>query len=106
MSEQYQSATTKAQGFSFLPLVLLLAFFLDTLLYGLVIPFLPAQVLALGASQSVVGILFASYAAGLLRATPLAGRLTDLFGGQHMVELGLLLLLASTLVYASASTLP
>jgi len=106
MSEQYQSATTKAQGFSFLPLVLLLAFILDTLLYGLVIPFLPAQVLALGASQSVVGILFASYAAGLLLATPLAGRLTDRFGGQPMVELGLLLLLASTLVYASASTLP
>ena len=90
----------------FRSLVLFLAFILDTLLYSIVIPFLPAQVLALGASQSVVGILFASYAAGLLLATPLAGRLTDRFGGQPIVELGLVLLLVSTLVYASASTLP
>lgn len=106
MSEPHESVVTPPRDYFFLALVLLLAFTLDTLLYSIVIPFLPARVLALGASQSLVGVLFASYAAGLLLMTPLAGRLTDRFGGQLILELGLLLLLVSTLVFALASNLP
>ena len=89
-----------------LPVVLFGVFTLDTLLYGIVIPFLPARVLALGANQAVVGILFACYAIGLLVATPLAGWLTNRLGGVRVLGLGLLLLFFSTVVFAFAATLP
>jgi DHA1 family solute carrier family 18 vesicular amine transporter 1/2 len=109
MSEQQQdvaSSLHSTPSSSLLPLVLFSVFTLDTLLYSIVVPFLPGRVLALGANQSVVGALFASYAVGLLLMTPLAGRLTDRFGGQRILGLGLALQLAATLVFAFGSTLP
>lgn len=106
MSEQGQVATMSKQSHWLLPVVLFGVFTLDTLLYGIVIPFLPARVLALGANQAVVGILFACYAIGLLVATPLAGWLTNRLGGVRVLGLGLLLLFFSTVVFAFAATLP
>jgi MFS transporter, DHA1 family, solute carrier family 18 (vesicular amine transporter), member 1/2 len=106
MSEQHQGVAASYRSFRLLPFVLFGVFTLDTLLYGIVVPFLPRRILALGASQVVVGTLFASYAVGLLLATPVSGWLTDRFGGQRILVLGLLLLLISTLVFAFSSTLP
>jgi MFS transporter, DHA1 family, solute carrier family 18 (vesicular amine transporter), member 1/2 len=106
MSEQHQRVAASQRSFRLLPFVLFGVFTLDTLLYGIVIPFLPGRMLALGATQVVVGILFASYAIGLVVATPVSGWLTDRFGGQRILVLGLLLLLISTLVFAFSSTLP
>ncbi|HLY29828.1 MAG TPA: MFS transporter [Ktedonobacterales bacterium] len=85
---------------------LLGAITLDTLLYGLVIPFLPGRALALGAAPVEVGALFATYSAGLLLATPPAGWLTDRFGARGVLLFGLLLLVAATLLFAFAGDLP
>jgi MFS transporter, DHA1 family, solute carrier family 18 (vesicular amine transporter), member 1/2 len=106
MTEQHHGVAASYRSFRLLPLVLFGVFTLDTLLYGIVVPFLPGRTLALGATQVVVGILFASYAVGLLLATPVSGWLTDRFGGQRILVIGLLLLLISTLVFAFSSTLP
>jgi MFS transporter, DHA1 family, solute carrier family 18 (vesicular amine transporter), member 1/2 len=106
MNEQRHRVAASHRSFRLLPFVLFGVFTLDTLLYGIVIPFLPGRILALGATQVVVGMLFASYAVGLLLATPVSGWLTDRFGGQRILVFGLLLLLISTLVFAFSSTLP
>ncbi len=86
--------------------VLLGAFVLDTLLYGLVIPFLPGRAQALGAAPVGVGALFATYSAGLLLATPPSGWLTDRLGARRILLVGMLLLLASTLLFAFADDIP
>jgi DHA1 family solute carrier family 18 vesicular amine transporter 1/2 len=106
MNEQHHGVAASYRSFRLLPYVLFGVFTLDTLLYGIVIPFLPGRILALGATQVVVGILFGSYALGFLLATPVSGWLTDRFGGQRILVFGLLLLLISTLVFAFSSTLP
>ena len=106
MREPRDGTGTSSRSFSLVPFALLGAFTLDTVLYGIVIPFLPGRVLGLGENEAVVGILFASYAMGLLLATPLAGWLTNRFGGRRILGVGLLLLLASTLVFAFSTTVP
>ncbi|HET8907798.1 MAG TPA: MFS transporter [Ktedonobacterales bacterium] len=80
--------------------VLLLAFGLDLLLYSLVVPFLPQEAKRLGASPLVIGLLFATYAAGLFAVTPLAARLTDRAGPRRTLLLGLIALGGSTLLFA------
>jgi MFS transporter, DHA1 family, solute carrier family 18 (vesicular amine transporter), member 1/2 len=86
--------------------VLLAAFALDLLLYGLVVPFLPGHAQALGASQAVTGALFASYAVGTLVATPPAAWLTDRLDARRTLLAGLLAMLAATLLFAYAPGLP
>lgn len=87
-------------------LVLLGAFGLDTLLYGLVISFLPGHLLALGATPAGVGITFAAYAGGLFVATFPAGWLTDQVGARQAMLAGLTALLLATLLFAFAPGLP
>jgi MFS family permease len=86
--------------------VLLGAFALDLLLYGLVVPFLPERAAQLGASPTVTGALFAAYAGGLFIATPPAGWLTDHVGARRTMLAGLGALLAATLLFAFAPDLP
>ena len=86
--------------------VLLGALTLDTLLYGLVVPFLPARAQALGASPALVGALFGAYGAGLLVGTPPAGWLADRIGARRILLLGLLALLGATLLFAFADDIP
>ncbi len=85
--------------------VLQVAFGLDLLLYGLVVPFLPVRAQMLGASPVVTGALFGSYAAGLFLATPLAGWLADRLGGRRTLLFGLFALLSATLLFAFATDL-
>ncbi|MEO7002599.1 MAG: MFS transporter [Ktedonobacterales bacterium] len=87
-------------------IVLLGALTLDTLLYGLVVPFLPGRALALGASPALVGVLFGAYGAGLLVGTPPAGWLTDHIGARRILLLGLVALLGATLLFAFANDIP
>ncbi|OEH92363.1 MFS transporter [Bacillus solimangrovi] len=67
--------------------VIMLAIFTDMLMYGLVVPFLPIHAESLGASQSEIGLLFASYAIALFVATPLFGALADRIGRKKLIEL-------------------
>lgn len=81
-------------------IVLLGAFALDMLLYTLVVPFLPARAQMLGASPTLTGLIFASYAGGLFVVTPLAGWLTNRAGARHTLLGGLIALFGATLCFA------
>lgn len=85
--------------------VLLGAFFLDLLLYSLVVPFLPSEAEQLGASPVVTGVLFAMYAVGLFGVTPLAAWLTDRAGPRSTLLWGLVALAAATLLFAFSPSL-
>lgn len=76
-----------------------LVVFIDLLGFGLILPLLPYYAGEYGASQFLVGLLVASYAAAQFIGAPLLGRLSDRFGRRPILvisiggtALGLLLL--------------
>ncbi len=85
--------------------VLLGAFFIDLLLYSLVVPFLPSEAEQLGATPAITGALFAMYAVGLFGATPLAAWLTDRAGPRRTLLWGLVALGSATLLFAFSPAL-
>lgn len=80
--------------------------FIDTLLYSLIIPIIPNYITRLGASQTVVGLLFGSYAVSLLITSPLWGILSDRVGRRIPIILGLAGFAASTVFFAFADSIP
>lgn len=82
------------------------AIFVDSLLYSVVVPVLPAYAGRLGASPTAIGALFASYAAALLLATPVAAAAADRFGRRWPLLLGSLGVAAATLLFALATAYP
>lgn len=84
-------------------IVIMIAIFTDMLMYGLVVPFLPMHAEYLGASQSEIGFLFASYAIALFIATPIFGALADRMGRKKLIVLGLIGLAITTIVFAFAT---
>ncbi|WP_229720342.1 MFS transporter [Oceanobacillus neutriphilus] len=85
-------------------LVVTLAIFTDMLLYGMIVPILPDYAENLGISQTAIGILFGSYAAALLIATPIFGVVSDKFGRRGPMLWGILGLGVATLLFAFANT--
>ncbi|HUY78194.1 MAG TPA: MFS transporter [Ktedonobacterales bacterium] len=85
--------------------VILGAIWVDTLLYGIVVPFLPGYARALGATPAEIGLLFAVYAASLLVMTFPAAWLTDRVGARWTLLLGVVALFASTLLFGYSPTL-
>ncbi|HEX9010292.1 MAG TPA: MFS transporter [Holophagaceae bacterium] len=77
-----------------------LAFHVDTLLYYLLVPLLPAYARDLHLNQMEVGVLFGSYAVALLLATFPVAVLTDRYGRRRPMLWGLAGLGATTLVFA------
>lgn len=78
---------------------------LDTLLYSLIIPIIPVYITKMGASQSIVGLLFGSYAFSLLITSPLWGILSDRIGRRIPILLGLSGFAASTIFFAFADNI-
>ena len=68
--------------------------FIDLLGFGLILPLLPYYAETFGASDTVIGLLVASYAAAQLIGAPLLGRFSDRWGRKPV----LLVSLAGTLV--------
>ena len=76
--------------------------FIDMLLYDMVVAFLPQHLRSWGVSQSEIGLLFATYAFGVLLATPVMGFLADRLGWRVPVLWGICGLLGSMCVYSLA----
>jgi MFS transporter, DHA1 family, tetracycline resistance protein len=79
--------------------------FIDLLGFGLILPLLPYYAESFGASDTVVGLLVASYAAAQLVGAPLLGRLSDRFGRRPILLVSLLGTLLSFMLLGFAKTL-
>ncbi len=87
-------------------IVVCIALFTDMLLYGMVVPLVPTYARTFDVSQAAIGLLFGSYAAALLLATPLFGLLADRVGRRGPLLWGLIGLAAATLLFAFAESFP
>ena len=77
-----------------------IALFTDMLIYGILIPLLPLMPAVERAGSSATGLLFAAYAAMMIAATPLAGRLVDRRGPRGPLLVALLGLATACLLFA------
>lgn len=88
--------------------VVALALFTDMIVYGVVIPVLPELLKTLGGDESTnagdLGVLFGSYAFGLLVMAPVFGFLSDRYNTRRIPMLsGLLGLAIATVLFAFAT---
>jgi DHA1 family tetracycline resistance protein-like MFS transporter len=79
--------------------------FIDLLGFGLILPLLPYYAETFGASDTVVGLLVASYAAAQLIGAPILGRFSDRFGRRPILLLSLVGTLLGFLLLGFANTL-
>eukprot|EP01133_Synstelium_polycarpum_P011527 gene11527-13452_t len=79
----------------------------DMICYGIILPIIPLVLeQEFKVSESLTGLLFASYSAGSLIATPIFGALTDRIGRKKPFLIGLLSLALSTILFAYGGKLP
>ncbi len=86
-------------------LSIFLIVFIDLLGFGLILPLLPYYAETFGASDTVIGLLVASYAAAQLIGAPILGRLSDRFGRRPILLLSLVGTLLGFLLLGFANTL-
>jgi DHA1 family tetracycline resistance protein-like MFS transporter len=79
--------------------------FIDLLGFGLILPLLPYYAETFGASDTIIGLLVASFAAAQLVGAPLLGRLSDRFGRRPILLISLFGTLVSFLILGFANTL-
>ncbi len=83
-----------------------LATFTDIVAYSVAIPVLPDLSRRLGASPTVIGLLFASFGVTLLTVSIPMGAVSDRIGRKAPMVGGLLALAAASLLFALATSLP
>jgi MFS family permease len=84
--------------------VVALALFIDTLVYGIAVPILGSILSAIGRSSSDLGVLFGSYAIGLLTSAPIAGVISDRIGRRIPMVVGLLGMGVSSILFSFAES--
>ncbi|MEW6274794.1 MAG: MFS transporter [Bacillota bacterium] len=77
-----------------------LTIFLDSVLYGIIVPVVPHYATALGASPAQLGVIFAAYSAGLLLFGIPAGIACDRYGYKPPLVLGMAGLTLATVAFA------
>ena len=82
------------------------ATFTDIVAYAIAIPVLPALSRKLGASPTMIGLLFASFGVTLLTVSIPMGAVSDRVGRKRPIVAGLVALFAASLLFAFADTLP
>src|SRR5712691_2682885 len=82
------------------------ATFTDIVAYSVAIPVLPALSRTLGASPTMVGLLFASFGATLLTVSMPMGAISDRIGRKGPIVGGLIALVGASLLFAFADSLP
>ena len=83
-----------------------LATFTDIVAYSIAVPVLPDLSRKLGASPTMIGLLFASFGVTLLTVSMPSGALSDRTGRKAPLVGGMLLLVLASLLFAFADTLP
>ncbi|ADG07291.1 MFS transporter [Kyrpidia tusciae] len=88
-------------------LIVAASVFLDTVVYGAIVPIVPLYLAEIGAPGWALGAVFATYSAGLLAGGVPFGLLADRWGRRPVLLLGLAGLVVTTLAFAwSASVWP
>src|SRR5580693_6655809 len=82
------------------------ATFTDMVAYSVAVPVLPDLSRRLGASPTVIGLLFASFGVTLLTVSMPMGAVSDRIGRRLPLVGGLVALAAATLLFAFAGSLP
>src|SRR5947207_4864046 len=82
------------------------ATFTDILAYSVAVPVLPDLSRRLGASPTMIGLLFASFGVTLLTVSIPTGAASDRIGRRTPLVLGMLTLAASTTLFAFGNSLP
>src|SRR6185503_21367176 len=82
------------------------ATFIDIVAYSVAVPVLPDLSRRLGASPTIIGLLFASFGVTLLTVSLPMGAVSDRIGRRVPMVGGLVALAAATLLFASAHSLP
>jgi len=82
------------------------ATFADIVAYSVAVPVLPDLSRRLGASPTVIGLLFSSFGVTLLTVSLPMGAVSDRIGRKAPMVGGLLALAAATLLFASSTSLP
>src|SRR5262245_5754522 len=82
------------------------ATFADIVAYSIAVPVLPDLSRRLGASPTVIGLLFASFGVTLLTVSMPMGAVSDRIGRKGPMAGGLCALAAASLLFASSTTLP
>jgi DHA1 family solute carrier family 18 vesicular amine transporter 1/2 len=83
-----------------------LATFTDIVAYSIAIPVLPALSRKLGASPTMIGLLFASFGVTLLTVSMPMGAISDRVGRKGPIVGGLIALVGASLLFAFADSLP
>src|SRR5205814_7080441 len=83
-----------------------LATFTDIVAYSIAIPVLPDLSRKLGASPTMIGLLFASFGVTLLIVSVPMGAMSDRLGRKGPIVGGLIALSAASVLFAFADTLP
>jgi MFS family permease len=81
--------------------VVMIALFSDSLLYGMLVP-LAGELQAEGGDETELAIMYGGYALGLMLATPLFGNLSDRLGRRPPMIWGVLGQIVATALFASA----
>src|SRR5258708_34331966 len=81
------------------------ATFTDIVAYSIAIPVLPALSRKLGASPTMIGLLFASFGVTLLTVSMPMGAISDRVGRKDPIVGGVIALRGGRLVFASADSL-
>jgi multidrug resistance protein len=79
--------------------------FMDSIVFGMIAPIIPAYVTHLGASNMEIGILFSSFSLVVLLLTFPIGLLSDYIGRKPFIIGGLFLLVFSSLLYGLSNSL-
>lgn len=80
--------------------------FTDIVAYSIAVPVLPDLSRKLGASPTIIGLLFASFGVTLLTVSMPSGAWSDRIGRKPPLVGGMLLLVSASLLFAFADTLP
>jgi multidrug resistance protein len=83
-----------------------LATFADIVAYSICVPVLPDFARRLGASPSLIGLMFASFGVTLLAVSVPMGAVSDRTGRRLPLVIGMLTLAGSTMMFARATSLP